>query len=428
MKIQFQLKEPKSGSETSIRLVTYIKGQRLVYSIGESVHPDLWDNRKDVQRVKIPRGDKTIQDKCRDINTIIDRVRDIATKGESELKRLAIPVTADNLKEYISKEAGKTKNHVSVFLYEYLNDFIKDIESGQITTDKGHRYSEGTVRAYKSTLIHLKGFQDKNRIKIRFDRLNSDFYKKYNSYLVSESFKPNTIGKDIKNIKVVSRRAKDEGISVNDQFEKFKTIQKTIEVTYLNTKELAEIEGLDFSKNLRLDLARDILVLLCWTGLRYSDAKHLTTNNLVRNNTRIRITTQKTGNVVEIPVFEPVKRLIEKYNGFPRMISNPKLNDYIKDVCEEAEITDGVEVLEVKNGIQVIKNNPKFSQVTVHTARRSFATNLYKSGQVTTRDIMSVTGHKTESSFYRYIRTTPEESADRLSSVNISLAPIRKTS
>ena len=44
MKIQFKLRDPKSESDTLIILVTYIKGERLVYSIGESINPKYWDS------------------------------------------------------------------------------------------------------------------------------------------------------------------------------------------------------------------------------------------------------------------------------------------------------------------------------------------------------------------------------------------------
>lgn len=61
---------------------------------------------------------------------------------------------------------------------------------------------------------------------------------------------------------------------------------------------------------------------------------------------------------------------------------------------------------EVKtNGIIVIKQVPKYELVTSHTARRSFATNLYRRGIPSTQ-LMLLTGHKTEDAFLRYIRVS----------------------
>ena len=46
-----------------------------------------------------------------------------------------------------------------------------------------------------------------------------------------------------------------------------------------------------------------------------------------------------------------------------------------------------------------------------HTARRSFATNMYKHYRLPALSIMKITGHTTEANFFRYIRMTPEENA-----------------
>lgn len=57
---------------------------------------------------------------------------------------------------------------------------------------------------------------------------------------------------------------------------------------------------------------------------------------------------------------------------------------------------------------RVSKLIPKYQFISSHTARRSVATNMYLSGILTFR-IMLITGHKTEKSFFRYIRITREE-------------------
>ena len=58
--------------------------------------------------------------------------------------------------------------------------------------------------------------------------------------------------------------------------------------------------------------------------------------------------------------------------------------------------------------------SPKYEFVSSHTARRSFATNEYMLGDLNVQQIMSITGHTTERSFYKYIRQTPKENAERI--------------
>jgi integrase len=50
--------------------------------------------------------------------------------------------------------------------------------------------------------------------------------------------------------------------------------------------------------------------------------------------------------------------------------------------------------------------------VSTHTARRSFATNLY--GLVPNNTIMAITTHKTEAAFLRYLRKSNDEHAQIL--------------
>ena len=66
-----------------------------------------------------------------------------------------------------------------------------------------------------------------------------------------------------------------------------------------------------------------------------------------------------------------------------------------------------------KGGKRCTSIYEKWQLVSAHTARRSFATNLYKSG-FPSISIMAITGHKTESSFLRYIKVSKEEHAKLL--------------
>ena len=63
-----------------------------------------------------------------------------------------------------------------------------------------------------------------------------------------------------------------------------------------------------------------------------------------------------------------------------------------------------------RGGKKITTAYEKWQLVSSHTGRRSFATNLYKSG-FPSISIMNITGHKTEAAFLKYIKVTPEEHA-----------------
>ena len=62
-----------------------------------------------------------------------------------------------------------------------------------------------------------------------------------------------------------------------------------------------------------------------------------------------------------------------------------------------------------KGGKEFILKQEKYKFVTVHTARRSFATNLMLD-EIPVPSIMRVTGHKTESAFWKYIKIEAKDS------------------
>lgn len=72
-----------------------------------------------------------------------------------------------------------------------------------------------------------------------------------------------------------------------------------------------------------------------------------------------------------------------------------------------------VEVKKVVGGKREVKMVPKYELIKSHTARRTFATMLYKAG-VPPRIIMGFTGHQNLDVFMNYVIITQE---DRLKAV-----------
>jgi integrase len=127
----------------------------------------------------------------------------------------------------------------------------------------------------------------------------------------------------------------------------------------------------------------------------------------------ITIRQQKTDNPVQIPIHPVFREIWERYGGLPLVISNQKFNDHIKDVCKAARINETVLKSITKGGKRITTSYKKWQLVSSHTARRSFATNLYRQG-FPSIGIMSITGHKTETAFLKYIKVGKEEHAEML--------------
>jgi integrase len=226
----------------------------------------------------------------------------------------------------------------------------------------------------------------------------------------------NTIGSYIKNVKVFMNEAFDRKLTTNIEYKnrRFKTIEEETESIYLTKEEIAEIYSFDLSDNKKLDNVRDMFIIGCYTGLRYSDLMLINDKNLIDKNTKLKIKTEKTGELVIIPLHKYIREILKKHNGIPNyMISNQKMNEYLKELGELVGIKDKVLISSTKGGVKQNQSFKKFELITVHTARRSFATNAYLM-DIPSISIMKITGHRTEKAFLKYIKISQEDNANKL--------------
>ncbi len=298
-----------------------------------------------------------------------------------------------------------------VALFNFIEAYIKQSET-RVNPANGKLISLSTRRKYGTCFNHLKNYSGSRGESIDFENVTLDFYYKFTEYLTKEcNLATNSVGKQIAILKGFLNEATDQGLNTKPDFrgKRFKIITEESEAIYLDEGELEKIRKKDLNGKKYLDKVRDLFLVGCWTGCRFSDFTSITPQHV--KNGFLQIEQEKTGNRVTIPLHPVVKEILEKYRGeLPKSPSNQKFNDYIKDVCEAAEINSMEMKSITKGGKRITEAHPKWELVTSHTARRSFATNLYKSG-FPSISIMGITGHRTEKAFLKYIKVTPEEHA-----------------
>ena len=400
-KASFFLKEPTSKSDTLVFLYFNFGSRRLKYSTGEKINPKFWNFEN--QRAKETKQFKEYPEFNARLNDCAEKVRSayrkILNDGES--------VTLFNLRKELDSTFKKQEKEKKPDLLGFIEKFIKE------TT--GIR-SDNTIKAYQNALNHLKNYcRDKN-CKIDFDTIDMAFYNSYTKYLIEDQdLAQNTVGNKIKNLKVFMGEAYERGLHKNLEFRsrKFKKATEETDKIYLNSLELEMIYKHDFSKDKKLERVRDLFIIGCYTGLRFSDFIQLSKGNIMDDN-KVKVRTQKTKDTVIIPLHPFVREILEKYEwNMPDPITNQKMNKYLKEIGENAKIKGKIQVTITKGG--ELKKNifNKAKLISTHTARRSFASNCYLAG-IPAITIMKITGHKTESSFLRYIRISQEENANKL--------------
>ena len=303
-------------------------------------------------------------------------------------------------------------------LFSYFDQFLIDIKT-QTNEITGSTLANQTITSYRLTKTVLKDFND-TVYKIDFDKITIKWYHDFIEWNYSKNRSKNYVGKHIKNLKSFLNIAVKNGITSNVEYKEsgFKVLREESDSIALTMEELTSLWNLDLSLNQVYETTRDLFLIGAFTGLRISDFNTLTTEKNIKsvNGVKIlKVKTEKTGRVVAIPLHPIVDSILQKNNGIPpKRLPDKTINESLKIIAKKGGIKTVEYLNQSKGGKKLTIKKFKYQLVTSHTARRSFCTNAYLLG-MSSLDIMSISGHTTESSFLKYIKVTPEQVAIKMS-------------
>jgi len=389
MKANYQLKLDKSRKKSAIVLQCSLDSKSIQYHVGISVEPKQWSQKNHI----VHSG---VKDAAM-YNEYLETLRTAAMLEYSSFKNKSKPFTLEYLKQFLDdkfKSGKKKPEFIEDFFLEYMNDKVK-------------RVDERTTATYKTFYSHLLALQKHYKIKISYSDLNQDFYNKFIDYFVDVEKHENRTIKD-KHLSALSSflnwSVSKDYITKNPySHTKFPFKLSPADTVSLSENELNILYNLDLTSE-RLDRVRDIFCLECFCGVRYSDMSKVLPENLKGNH--LDIITQKTSEPLHIPLRKEALKLIHKYFDkqvpFPTL-SNQKLNDYIKELCELAGFNEPISLMSFSGKTKTIEVFEKFKLISTHTARRTFATLSYLRG-IDPFVIMKITGHKDLKTFQIYLR------------------------
>lgn len=416
-KFNLNLRSADSQDETPIHLVVRWQNQRIVVNTGYSVIPKFWDvnNQRLYTKPSMERKDLNMK-----LNSMLSKIVSDAeclfVDFESINKRRPSKEEFQRILQNLIRPQN-TKPLKSESLFEFIEQFLQEMRNG-VNPKTGKFYAPKTPETYRICLDKLKDFGVKAKRKIDFDDINLEFYDDFVAYLSECGYKRNYIGKQIRTLKTFLNEAMERGLTKNvaHKSRRFTAPSEQVSNIYLSITELDELFALDLTSQPRLENVRDLFVFGCYTGLRFSDFTRVKSQDIDLEEKLIEIQTQKTKEMVAIPIYPITEQIIAKYkdktqNSLPTPISNQKFNIYIKEVAQRLN-TLNVKITEEfwLNGKRVVKTCLKWEKVSSHTARRSFATNMFILGY-RAQNIMKITGHRTESSFMAYLKMSPRENA-----------------
>ena len=414
------MKNRDSKSETVVFVDIIHKTLRTKFYTPIAVNPKYWN--QPAERLKLPsseRQDPAMVDLEDATNLKLENIESLIKKYSLHCLKNDLTESADGLKKYL--EAVLKPNEAKqgfVFLTDYIEkSYLPGCESGVITFLKDNqyrRYSKGTVKSKKGVLFALKAFEAE-RVRIRFEKVDMDFYDSFLKWSEGKGHKINQMGKVIKEIKTVMRYAYEQGIHHNSTWEnrKFSVLREDITSVALSKNELDRLMALPLTGTEKH--YRDAFLVGCFTALRISDYKNISPDQIKnRDGYKIlELIPQKTKGAVKIPIAAEIEPILSDPAFYQRSLIEQKLNYKIKELCKRAGINEIIEVVRNNRGMQTITRHEKHELVSSHTARRTGATYLYNiHGR--TLDVMQITGHKSERAFLKYIKISSEEVAERM--------------
>lgn len=433
MKYSLILNRPNADS-TCIQIRATIDGRRIKMNTGVSIEPIQWDQQR--QRIN---SDPDAQEQ-------LDKFTTAFVRTATDMNEAGEAVTVSAIKKRLKRRVQGKPKLSNLTLNEWITEFMDECEAGQRITADGTRLSFGRLKHYRVLhgLIHDFTRETRKGRHIQFEEIDAQFVTRFinwrttdvvvNGHVLRKGVNVNTLRGNLKMFKSWLREAYDRGVHQNRASWESKIMNirevKTVKV-HLTPEEIDTIATCDLSKRKRkgpqgpeataLEVVRDIFVLACWTGARISDIKRmpeLIADAWKQNGgscpDEITFVQAKTNATVTVPTLPGARAVIEKHGGqLPKIMNEQKVNVLVKQLIEVAGIDRTIQTPSTSIDKQVGQTSQLSEMVSFHTARRSFATNVYNMGVMSEGELRALTGHTSEAALMTYLNVTQSDVSKR---------------
>ncbi|MBI1768827.1 MAG: site-specific integrase [Bacteroidetes bacterium] len=336
-------------------------------------------------------------------------VNDEIAEIENEIRKVRRKILDDNrkLSARLIKQYYKGEKNFKVKLLEYFKNHIDELTRyAQVET-----ISPATVIAYNTTYKTLCSFLNEHKKigDVGLSEVDYSLIHGLDIYLKTvykdkqgNNISTNYANKQHSRVRTILHKAVREGIIAMNPYIKLKLKKEKTSRERLTELELELLKSHSLSDNVSLDRVRDFFLFSCYTGLRYEDAYNLKMDDITKEpdgTCAINIVMGKTDDRVYVPILEPARQIIAKYEQddarkvfnyvLPRY-SNQKINVYLKTISELTGIN---------------------KDLTHHVARHTCATYLLNSG-VPIEVVQNILGHsdlKTTKIYAKMLNSTVKE-------------------
>ena len=402
-----------------IRMRVNFASKRIEFTTGYRIDSAKWDAAK--QRVKNGCSNK-LKQSASEINVSL---LEYYTEIQSIFKRFEVEdvmPTPEQIKEVfnalrkpVSEEPKPKKEALSCDFFQVFDDFVEDC-------GRQNNWTDSTFEKFAAVKNHLTNF----RGGLTFEFFDERGLNDYVGYLRDvKEMRNTTIGKQLSFLKWFLRWAFKKGVHQNNAYDSYKpklksTQKKIIFLTWDELNRLREFK-IPFNKQ-ALERVRDVFLFQCFTGLRYSDVFNLRRSDIKGDH--IEVTTVKTSDSLIIELNNHSKAILDKYKDVAfeddkvlPVITNQKMNDYLKELAELAGIDEPVRQTYYRGNERIDEVTPKYALLGTHAGRRTFICNALALG-IPPQVVMKWTGHSDYKAMKPYIDIADDIKANAMSKFN----------
>lgn len=359
------------------------------------------------------------------VNWSLDKSRPFLRDEDLKILNTYLDKLESHLKSCYNVGAGNGTEFTGEWLQLQINSFngINKVDKTDVLTNYINKYVEdapyktkanGKIGLSHGRIVNFKKFH--NRIKlfeseflkgksIIIKDITPQFVEKYKRWTLAKGYAINTVGDNIKYLKTICIDASKNDIEVSPNLMSIKSISESKEpdeIIFLSELEQDTIKKVPLIREALIN-ARKWLLLGCLIGQRGGDLLNIQTKNIkeLGGIKVVELKQQKTGKLVSIPLNDDALDIIK--DGFPYKISLQHFNEYIKEICKDAELNEPtIGRKKITNNAPTVKGiYPKWELMSSHCCRRSFGSNYY--GRIPTPILMNITAHGSERMFLAYI-------------------------
>ena len=402
-----------------IRMRVNFASKRIEFTTGYRIDSAKWDTDK--QRVKNGCSNK-LKQSASEINASL---LECYTEIQSIFKRFEVEdvmPTPEQIKEAfnalhkpVSEEPKPKKEALPCDFFQVFDDFVEDF-------GRQNNWTDSTFEKFAAVKNHLTNFREG----LTFEFFDERGLNDYVGYLRDvKEMRNTTIGKQLSFLKWFLRWAFKKGVHQNNAYDSYKPKLKSTQkkIIFLTWDELNRLREFKIPSNKQaLERVRDVFLFQCFTGLRYSDVFNLRRSDIKGDH--IEVTTVKTSDSLIIELNNHSKAILDKYKDVAfendkvlPVITNQKMNDYLKELAEMAGIDEPVRQTYYKGNERIDDVTPKYALLGTHAGRRTFICNALALG-IPPQVVMKWTGHSDYKAMKPYIDIADDIKANAMSKFN----------